>query len=505
MVSHVRGMTLALALALAAGCSLFAPRFSVTGWNPSEARVADPDGLRLWIRFSGAADRASVEQAYSLTKDGGAVGGEFAWDGDVMSFVPAERIERNHRYEITLGTGAEDDKGVSLDAEFHLDFSTRLEDGRPAVLAVVPAEGAALTDRYTRVLMTFSEAVDRASLYAAFGLSPSVRGRFDWSAGDSACAFVPLEPLAWQTEYALTLRDGLTDLSGNSVGQTWTSRFRVGDDSSPPSVLRASNAVDGVEESVVLPPALPSDAASASTGSWESTWGLALVFSERVEREGLESRIRVQPAWSYSIDDSAALASSFVLKPLERLSHGTLYSVTVGKGIKDAQGNATACESVFRFKVDGPATAPPVVSRLRFRDNPASAPASYDDKLCDHGDDFSALTVSVAEFPVGSPVETYVDLYITLAAGASVDLFSLMQEFSVEASNSCATFSMKRMLTSGFADPQPVAISGSSCVRVTFDLQNSCDSGIVTFKVGEGLVDSAGNPIAGAWRLPLLK
>jgi hypothetical protein len=506
MVRHVYGIALAAALALfSSDCALFAPRFSIIGWSPSESRIADPSGISLWIRFSGAADRASIEQAFSLTKDSGALYGNFAWDGDVMSFLPAEKFEKNRRYEIRVSTGAEDEKGVSLDEEFHRVFSTKPEEDRPALLSVHPAEGAALTDRYTSVVMTFSEAIDRASLYAAFGLSPSVRGRFDWSAGDSVCAFVPLEPLSWQMEYCLTIRSGLSDLSGNSIAKAYESRFSVGTDGSPPSVLRASNAVSGVEGAIALAPSLSSDAVPVFTALWESTWGLVLVFSESVQREGLESHIRLEPSWNYAIDDRSSLGTSFFLEPKERFSRDTLYSITIGKGIEDAQGNASTAESVYRFRVDGPTTASPVVTRLRFRSNPGNSPADYDDKLCDHGNDYSTITIPSSTFPVGSQVETYADLYLALAAGASVNLFSLMKEFSIEASNSCASFSIRKMQSSGFADPQPSAISGSLCVRVILDLQNASDSGIVTFKIGSGLVDGAGNPIAGAWRLPLLK
>ena len=495
---------LALAV-IAAGCALFTPRFSIVGWSPNEARIADPGIVSLWLRFSARADRSSIEEAFSLTMDGDLVQGDFAWDGDVMRFVPAQRLERNHEYEIRLDTGAENENGVSLDEEFIHTFSTKTEDGRPALLSVTPADGAALTDRYARVEMSFSEAVDRDSLYGAFSLNPSVRGRFDWSAGDSTCAFVPLEPYAWQTEYRLAIQDGLADISGNTITKACATRFTIGTDNCPPEVLRLSNTVNNVEGDFVLAPSLPSDTVPVFSPLWESTWGLALVFSELVEREGLESHIRLEPAWSYAIDDRAALGSSFVLVPQERFSRDVLYSITINKGIKDAQGNPSVGESVCRFRVDGAATRSPALTRLRFRNNPGTSPAAWDDRLCDHGDDYSSMTVSSLVFTVGSPVETCVDLYFSLAPGASVNLFSLMREFSIRASNSCASFTLKKMQASGFSDPQPAEVAGSQCVRVILDLWNATDSGIVTFGLGEGFVDSAGNPIAGAWRLPLLK
>ncbi len=371
MVRHRYAVAAGAAIALlVSSCALFAPQFSVVLWSPREARISDPGSIEIWIRFSGPANRESTEQAFSLTKDGGSVFGSFSWTGDVMSFSPAERFEPGSKYEIALAPGAEDERGVSLDEEFRFAFSTKAEDGRPSIVSVEPAEGASLDNRFAPIAMIFSEAVDRASLYAAFALSPSARGRFDWTAGDSACTFVPLEPYAWQTDYEIVIRNGLVDLSANPIAKPYKSRFRVGVDGAAPTVVRVANAVGGVEGSVALKASLPSDAGQVFTAGWESTWGLALTFSEPVEREGLESQILIEPAWSYAIDDTAALGSSFVLQPRERLVRDTLYSITIRKGLKDARGNATAEETVYKVRVDGKLTASPAIVRLRFRTNP---------------------------------------------------------------------------------------------------------------------------------------
>jgi hypothetical protein len=508
MARHFHQLALASALGLfCSGCTLFAPRFYVVAWSPSETRVTDPSSASVWLTFSGKAEQSSVEGAFSFTKDGGAVSGRFSWEGDTLHYYPAEPIEKNHKYVIGLTTSAEDEAGVSLEEEFYQAFSTKAEDDRPTLASATPTDGSTLDDRYAKIAMTFSESIDRESLYSAFSLSPSVKGRFDWSADDKACAFVPLEPYSWQTEYAITIQNTVADLSGNTIAKAYKGRFTIGTDKTPPAILRVANAIAGIEGAVALAPSQASTSASAFTGGWESTWGLVIGFSEGVERDGLESHIRIEPAWSYAIDDAAALGSSFVLKPQERLSRDTLYSVTISKGIKDAQGNASTDEYVFKFKVDGPATASPIATRLRFRNNPgaAAAAALYDDKPFDHSADYSSLTIAVSSFSVGSAVETYTDVYFSLATGASINLFSLMDEFAIEATNSCASFSIKKMQTSGFADPQPIVVAGSSPVRVIMDITNTSSSGIVTFKIGDGLLDSAENPVASAFRLPLLK
>jgi hypothetical protein len=164
-------------------------------------------------------------------------------------------------------------------------------------------------------------------------------------------------------------------------------------------------------------------------------------------------------------------------------------------------------ESVYKFRVDGPVTLSPIVARLRFRCNPGASSALYDDKAGDHSDDYSSIAIAASSFPIGasSAIETYADIYFSLASGASLDLSSLMDEFSVETTNSCASFSIKRMQTGGFDDPPPESLAGTTCVRVLMDVSNASESGIVIFKLGDGFVDSAGNPIAAEWRLPLIK
>ena len=114
------------------------------------------------------------------------------------------------------------------------------------------------------------------------------------------------------------------------------------------------------------------------------------------------------------MDDTAALGSSFVLQPRERLVRDTLYSITIRKGLKDARGNATAEETVYKVRVDGKLAASPAIDRLPFRTNPEALPAdaAYD-KNGNNSDDYTGLAVTSLSFPAGGAwVDTYVDLYL---------------------------------------------------------------------------------------------
>jgi hypothetical protein len=500
-------VTTACVIVSVLSCTLFAPKFSIISWSPNSARVIDPASTYIWIEFSDEPDKDSAERAFSLTEDGASVQGRFSWSGNTMHFEPIGGIKENRTYAMTVTTVAERSDAISLMDEFYFEFSTKDEEDRPAIVSVTPADGAVITDRYASIVVTLSEPVDRASFYKAFSLSPSVKGAFEWSDGDSVCAFVPRQPYEWQVEYSLTIQNTLADLSGNLVTEPWKARFRIGDDTIHPTVVRVSNAVDGIEGAVILVPADPDDDPQVFVQGWESTWGIIIAFSEPVLREGMEGNISFEPAWSYTIDNADSLDDTFLLHPSERLARDTLYTLTIRDGIEDGQGNSMEAVTTYKFLVNGPMTVSPSVTRLRFRTNPSAAPsgAVYDDKTCDHSEDYTNISITSVEFGVGSAVETYVDVYFSLAQGAAIDRFSLMDNFSVSGTNSCASFSLKRIEIASFSEPQPLDIPGTACARIYFDIENENESGIVTFELDDGFVDSAGNPIDGSWRLPLLK
>jgi hypothetical protein len=485
-------------------CSLFfIPPIRIVAWSPAVEHPSPASAVEVWVEFSAPVNKTKAEAAFTL-KEGSAVqAGSFSWKGNRMTFLPLQGISEGKDYEMTVSETVENDLGVSLEADFHFRFSTKSEKVRPWVSSFSPPNAAIIDDLYQPLVIVFSEKMDPPSVYRAFSVSPQTPGSFIWSADGAQCTFTPLQPYAWQTEYVVTIQREACDIDGNSLPDDFTSRFRVGSDTAPPAVSSVRNTVEGTAGSVLLTADDPGDPAVTITDSWECGWGIEVLFSEPVLRESIESYLLFSPGWRYSIDCPSLASDRFNLQPEERLAYDTVYTLTVRQGVTDEQGNKTPADAFYRFRSNGSASAPPAVARLRFRLNPADPPAAAE--YAEYGPNDAFLSLDLTEFPAGSTVATYLDLYLSLAQGAGFNLMSLMDAFSVSATNGCATFIIPAMQVTGFADPQPEPIAGATVVRIELGVTNGTTSGVVTLKLSADLIDSSGNPIASAWQLPLLK
>jgi hypothetical protein len=499
-----RRITLAILALQACSCSLFfIPPIRIVAWSPAVERPSPASSVKVWVEFSAPVNKNKAEAAFTL-KEGSAVqAGSFAWHGNQMLFLPLQEISEGKDYEMTVSDTVENDLGVSLEADFHFSFSTKSETVRPWVSSFSPAGDAVIDDPYQSLVIVFSEKMDPPSLYRAFSVIPQAPGSFTWSADGATCTFTPLQPYEWQTEYVVTIRSEASDAQGNSLADEFISRFSVGSDTAPPAVSSVRNTMGGIASGVSLAADDPDDAAVTVTESWECGWGIEVHFSEPVLRESIESYLVFSPDWRYSIDCPSLASDTLSLQPEERLVYDTVYTLTVRQGVTDEQGNKTPADTCYRFRSNGSASAPPQVTKLRFRLNPADPPV--DAEYAEYGPNDAFLSLDLTEFSAGSTVSTYLDLYLILAQDAGVNLMSLMEAFSISTTNGCAIFAIPAMQATDFADPQPEPVAGAAVARIKLDITNGTSSGIVTFKLSGDLIDSSGNPIAAAWQLPLLK
>ena len=492
-----------LAAGLAASCALLYPReLSVIRFSPSTEKP-DVAGLSTWVEFSAAVDATAAEQAFSLTEDGQAVRGVFSWAGNRMHFQPLAAFQPGKDYAMSVAGTLEDLHGVSLGGEFRFRFSTKTETSRPRILAVSPAEGSAGDDRHAPVVVSFSEPMDRASALRALAVSPPVAGARTLSADGLVLTFAPAEPWQWQTQYTVSVDGEAADLSGNRVGETRRWRFFVGTDRRAPVASELRNVEAGLPGSVVIPADDPGDTALTVTAGIECAWALLLSFDEEVTRESLASSLSLEPGAGLEIAPLADRASSFTLTPSSRLAWDTVHTLTVGRGVRDAQDNASSAAAVFLFRTDGAGSRPPRVVKVRFRGTAlpeAAAPVDYDPAV-----PFMALPIGTGSFPLGVQVQSWFDLQLALADGAGIDIVPVLGSLSIDATGGCLVMRPLALQVSGFDDPQPEAVAGAVPLRVVVTVVNAAASGTVSLRLAEGFADSRGNPLGSAWRLPFLK
>jgi hypothetical protein len=455
----------------------------------------------IWVVFSAAVDETKAEQAFSLSENGTPMTGSYSWQGNRLVFTPIQPVSPGNDYEIAVVSTVETQNGNSLAKDFRFAFTTKTETGRPMVISAQPADGSRVTIPLLPIVVTFSESVDQASFIAAFSVSPDPGGRISFDASGAMASFTPLS--VWQpgTEYNVVLSDALRDLSGNRLPEAVRFRFTAGAEDIRPTLVAVRSTVNGAPQGAALVPEDPADSILQVNAGFETTWGIELQFSEPVSRENIESFIDLQPAWSFQIDPAGAPKDRFILVPQERLVWGSMYALTVRRGVLDTSGNASSADVVYNIRTDGPGTGPPAVEVVRFRTNPEDSSPAYSQYTTQ--DAFANLNLS--NFTPGVDTVSYFDLYLRLADSAAVDPFSIMHSFSVTATNGAAIISPIAVATTSIADPPPVAITGLTPVRVSVNITNTTNSGIVTLVVSDSLTDTAGNRATAAFSLPLLK
>jgi hypothetical protein len=503
LVQLVTILATALCVALA-GCSLMInlEPLEVTDWSPRSARVDASKASEIWVEFSAKVNATKTEQAFSFSENGAPATGSFSWKGNRLVFVPLRPVTQGNDYEIAVLSTAETRDGNSLAKDFRFAFSTRLEDGRPSIVSADPADGSRVADLFIPIVVRFSEPIDSASFIASFSVSPDPGGTISFDHSATTASFTPLTAWKSGTEYDVVVGEAVKDLSGNHLPNELRFRFTAGAEEVRPVLLSARHTVNGSALGTALTPEDPDDPVLQINTGFEADWGIELQFSEPVSRENIESFIEIVPAWGFQIDPAGGFRDRFLLAPKERFAWGSLYVLTVKHGVLDASGNPSAEDAVFTIRADGTSTRPPRVERVRFRIDPAdSVTPDYEDFQVQ--DAFSNLDLS--NFIPGVETDSYFDVYLRLADGATVDPFSLMLAFSVTATNGAALVTPVGVATTDFADPQPDTFADLVPVRVSIAITNTTSSGIITVAVSDGLADNKGNRATAAFSVPLLK
>ena len=194
--------------------------YEVTAWTPGDG-FHETGNLVVALLLSHSADRIKTEQAFSLSEDGRSLKGSFYWEGRKLYFTPSSPLEENRDYLITLGTGAQNEKGLSLENKFIASFTTRPPGARPRVLSTEPHDGIIFAPR-SPLAIRFSESVNVNSCLGGISFVPQLNGSWRLEEEGRLALFYPLEPWKNGTRYRVTVNSGFTSAAGRSMGEEFT-------------------------------------------------------------------------------------------------------------------------------------------------------------------------------------------------------------------------------------------------------------------------------------------
>jgi hypothetical protein len=113
---------------------------------------------------------------------------------------------------------------------------TQADNTPPGVVSTYPAGGATGVPINTQIRVTFSEAMDTASVEAAFDIAPATAGSFQW-ASDSVGYWKPAQLLAVQTQYTFSVETSAVSRSGLHLASQLSVSFSTGVDTAPSAMV----------------------------------------------------------------------------------------------------------------------------------------------------------------------------------------------------------------------------------------------------------------------------
>jgi len=184
--------------------------------------------------FSKALDAATVTtETFTLEDALGPVEGAVSYDAGTRTaaFEPATALDAQTRYTATLTTGIEATHGIPMAADYVWSFTTGDEDTTaPTITGRAPAPDAADVPLSVNVVVTFSEALDPATLPGHFTLTGPY-GAVPVALSYNATAFVvtlnPSSNLLPTARYTATVAADVADWAGNTLGTPSTWNFET--------------------------------------------------------------------------------------------------------------------------------------------------------------------------------------------------------------------------------------------------------------------------------------
>jgi hypothetical protein len=481
--------------------------FEIVNWSPGGGCHGDLSALSVSLAFSHVPDRASVERHFSLSAGGERISGAFRWEDGKVTFLPANPLEKNRDYALSLAADAHDEDGVSLDKAFEGRFTTRTDNTRPALVSVSPKMNEVVNDLYTGVYLVFSRPVPLDSLRDYISFSPSINGSWHLEGEGTAALFSPAEPWSYGKQYEIKISSLFAGNNGMSMGSDFSSAFIIGSDLEKPRLNKAwcfTKMADNRELEKGI---------AGENVRWEKDDRLRLAFSEPVDTLSVKNCLDAEGAPSLRMETLPGLNEEVVFSFESPPAYESRFSFRLKTGVKDRFGNESDSEYVFKIFVNGPRSKPPALAGVRIPMAPGSA---SDQELRSYGIDslFMDLPVNPPgpledpgdRYPYAVQTETWIECYFETAPGLTVDVYSLMRLFRIETSNNALNFSPRFIKEDFFsvADPEP-GWENYQRLEIRGFLVNTVNSGVVTIRIDSGLLDSGGNKSEKAFCVSLLK
>ena len=199
---------------------------TVSSSQPANGATSVALNQKVAATFDEAMDPSTIGASFTLKQGTTLIPGAvtYAAVGTTATFTPATNLAPSTVYTATITTAAKDLAGNALTSDVGWSFTTGAtpDTNQPVVLASVPTNSATAVGINQAVNVTFSKAMDPATISTAtfFVTGPgttNVIGTVGYDVNSRIATFTPSANLATNTLYRATVTTSATDLAGNPL------------------------------------------------------------------------------------------------------------------------------------------------------------------------------------------------------------------------------------------------------------------------------------------------
>ncbi|MGD0543521.1 MAG: Ig-like domain-containing protein [Candidatus Acidiferrales bacterium] len=349
-----------LLLGFATGCGREQTKISVplvVSTVPANGATSVPVAQIISATFNQAMNAATIDSStFLVTAPGGvSVNGTVTYSGSTATFTPLALLSPSTLYTATITTGAQTPAGFGLASNYMWTFTTGTI---PSVTSTDPTNGETNVPINQKIIATFSEAMNPATITAAgtFTLvvtagGATVPGSVSYVAASNTATFAPTTNLLPSTQYTAKITTAAQSAAAsNSLAADYTWSFTTGltADTTAPTVISTIPASGAI--------AVPTNQI------------VSVTFSEVMDSATITATgtftLAVAGVGGATVNGTVGYAgTTATFTPSSALTPSTQYTATISTAAEDLSGNALAANYVWSFTTGtGPDTTSPTIT-----------------------------------------------------------------------------------------------------------------------------------------------
>lgn len=246
-------------------------------------------------------------------------------DPQKLEIIPDENLIQGQKYEVSVFRTPQifnptTEEVLEIDAEEEFASFQFVTVKAPLISEMEPV--GTTVNPNTTVQMVFDVPMERQSVEENFSLTPTVEGTYSWS-DDVTFIFTPNEPIAKDTQYTVTLTQGLRSAAGGILEGEVTYNFKTA----------------GAIQVLGLYPANSTQGNNVDTS-------IHITFDQSIDQTSAQNNFSITP---YIPGTFSWQGSTMIFTPTQNLSYSTTYTYTLASGIRAIYGIDSTREFTFSF------------------------------------------------------------------------------------------------------------------------------------------------------------